>query len=431
MIWYAVNLFVIFIFLMLLLISKETTKRWAKINDYIGVVNETLNSVRYGDLGKKIKRLNPESYETLTESVNSLIDALNEKEKSVSQQQSELIHQNKFLEAILNSLSDGLVIIDNKNKILRATPKISQWFGVKGKDLLRKNILSYIDIVEKDVTVDKLDNTAIYIKSFSENVFEASTMRLQLEDKRRRYIVIIKNVTSQKEIEQLKDDFVSTLTHDLKVPIIAEANILEFLLEEKFGPISDKQREAIKNLQLSNKELIELVQIVLETYKMKDSGEMMYFESFEINPFINDIVKDMSPIAEKNNLKIRFKEYENIKITADQIQLKRVIKNLINNAIQHSESKTNIDISVIKMQTEVNISIIDYGKGIPQEDLAQIFKKYYSTAKKFRKIGTGLGLYLAQKIIKSHGGEITVSSIEGEGTTFSIHLPYATNIEPV
>ena len=429
MLWYAVNLFVIFIFLMLLLVSKETTKRWTKINDYIGVVNETLNSVRYGDLEKKIKTLNTESYETLTESVNSLIDALTEKEKSVSQQQAELVHQNKFLEAILNSLSDGLVIIDNRHKILRATPKISQWFGVKGKELLRKNLLDFIEIIDKDVSVEKLENTEVYIKGYSEDAFEASTMRLQLEDKRKRYIVIIKNVTNQKEIEHLKDDFVSTLTHDLKVPIIAESNILEFLLDEKFGPMSDKQKEAIKNIQVSNRELIELVQILLETYKIKDSGEVMYFENFEINPFINEIVKEMSPIAEKNNLKIKYKEYENIKITADKVQLKRVLKNLLQNAIQHSESRKNIDITVVKTQTDVNISVIDYGKGIPQKDLEMVFKKYYSTAKKFRKIGTGLGLYLAQQIVKSHGGEITVKSSDGEGTTFSIRLPYATKVE--
>ncbi len=429
MLWYAVNLFVIFIFLMLLLISKETTKRWTKINDYIGVVNETLNSVRYGDLGKKIKTLNPESYETLTESVNSLIDALNEKEKSVTQQHAELVHQNKFLEAILNSLSDGLIIIDNKNKILRATPKISQWFGVKGKELIRKNLLDFIEISEKDITVDKLENTEIYIKNYSEDAFEASTMRLQLEDKRKRFIVILKNVTNQKEIEHLKDDFVSTLTHDLKVPIIAESNILEFLLEEKFGPISEKQKEAIQNIQVSNKELIELVQILLETYKIKDSGEILYFEEFEINPFIKDIVKEMSPIAEKSNLKIKYKEYENIKITADKIQLKRVMKNLIQNAIQHSESQKNIDINVVKTQTDINISVVDYGKGIAKEDLEMIFKKYYSTAKRFRKIGTGLGLYLAQQIVKSHGGEITVQSSDGEGTTFCIRLPYATKVE--
>ena len=398
------------------------------MNDYLGVVNETLNSVRYGDLGKKIKTLNPESYETLTDSINNLIDSLKEKEESVSQQQAELVHQNKFLEAILNSLSDGLVIIDSKHRILRATPKISQWFGEKGKSIVRKDILDYIEIAD-NTPVEKLENTEVYIKGYSEDAFEASAMRLQLEDKKKKYIVILKNVTNQKEMEHLKEDFVATLTHDLKVPIIAESNILEFLVEERFGALSDKQKEAIKNIQTSNQELIELVQILLETYKMKDTGAVLYFEEFEINPYINEIIKEMTPIAEKNNLKIKYKEYENITINADKLQLKRVIKNLIQNAVLHSGSEKNIDISIMKTQTDVNISIIDYGKGISKEDLEMIFKKYYSTAKKFRKIGTGLGLYLAQQIVKSHGGEISVKNSDDNGTEFCIRLPYATKIE--
>lgn len=428
MLWYAINLFIIFIFLMLLLVSKETTKRWTKMNDYLGVVNETLNSVRYGDLGKKIKTLNPESYETLTDSINNLIDSLKEKEEEVSQQQAELIHQNKFLEAILNSLSDGLLIVDHKYRILRATPKISQWFGIKVKSLIKKDLLDYVEILD-NTPVEKLDNTEVYVKGYSEDAFEASAMRLQLDEKKKKYIVILKNVTNQKEMEHLKEDFVATLTHDLKVPIIAESNILEFLVTEKFGPISDKQKEAIKNIQTSNQELIELVQILLETYKMKDTGAVLYFEEFEINPYLKDVIKEMTPIAEKNNLKIKYKEYENITINADKLQLKRVIKNLIQNAILHSESEKNIDISVKKTQTDVHISIVDYGKGISKEDLEMIFKKYYSTAKKFRKIGTGLGLYLAQQIVKSHGGEITVNSTENTGTEFNIRLPYATKVE--
>lgn len=423
MLWYATNLFVIFIFLMLLIVSKKTTKRWTKINDYLGVVSDTLDSVKYGELGKKIKTINPESYETLTDSVNSLIDSLKEKEKAVTQQHAELLHQNKFLEAILNSLSDGLIIVDARYKILRATPKVSQWFGTKGKDLLRKNLLNFIEIKE-DVPLNKLDNTEVFVKGYSEEAFEASTIKLQLEDKKQRYIVILKIVTSQKEIEQLKDDFISTLTHDLKVPIVAETNILDFMLAEKFGPVNDKQKEAIQNIQVSNKELLELIQVLLETYRIKNSGEILYLEDFEVNPYLNEIIKEMAPIAEKNKLKIRYKEYENIKITADKMQLKRVIKNIIQNAITHSNSKNNIDINVMKTQKEVVISVADYGKGIPQKDLEAVFQKYYSTAKKFRKIGTGLGLYLARQIVKAHGGEITVESEDGKGTTFYIHLPY-------
>lgn len=423
MIWFfAANLFVIFIFIMLLIISKKTTQRWSKMNDYLGAVNETLKSLKYGDLGKKMKKINPESYETLTDSINQLIDTLSEKEREVSQQQAELIHQNKFLEAILNSLSDGLLIIDKKYKILRVTPKVLQWFNEKGQNVLRKNILEYIHIPD-ETPIEKLENTEVYIKSYSDDAFEASTMKLKLEDKKRRYIVILKNVTNQKELDHLKEDFVATLTHDLKVPIIAESNILEFLLEEKFGSISDKQKEALKNMQNSNNELIELVQVLLETYKISENGAVLYLEDFEINPFIKDIVNEMTPLAEKNNIKIKYKEYENITITADKLQLKRVIKNLIQNALLHSDTSTSVDIKVVKTKTDVNISIIDHGKGISKKDIEMIFKKYYSTAKKFRKIGTGLGLYLAQQITKSHGGEITVNSIEGQGSEFCIRIP--------
>ena len=105
------------------------------------------------------------------------------------------------------------------------------------------------------------------------------------------------------------------------------------------------------------------------------------------------------------------------------MQLERVIKNLISNAISHSNTKKNIDIKVSENQGIAEISVIDYGQGIPQEEINMIFNKYYSAAKKFRKIGTGLGLYLSQKIIESHGGEITVKSEEGSGSEFCIKIP--------
>ena len=93
-------------------------------------------------------------------------------------------------------------------------------------------------------------------------------MELEIEgSKKAHYIVILKNITDQKELETLKEDFVATLTHDLKVPIIAETNMIELFLNENFGPISEKQAFALKNMKTSNKELLDLVQIVLDTYK--------------------------------------------------------------------------------------------------------------------------------------------------------------------
>lgn len=142
-----------------------------------------------------------------------------------------------------------------------------------------------------------------------------------------------------------------------------------------------------------------------------------------LNKFIADIVESTQPIANNSGITIYFTPSRDIKVTADRMQLERVIKNLISNAISHSNTKDRIDITTGEIPGFTTISVIDYGQGIPAKELKLIFNKYYSAAKKFRKIGTGLGLYLSQQIIKSHGGEITVESEENVRTEFCVKLP--------
>lgn len=421
MLWYVINLFIILIFILLLLLIKKSDKRWLKINDYIGMVTKTVNSVRYGNLAAKIEKLGNPNYQNLSESINRLVETLNDREQMVVEYQTELTRQNKFLEAIINSLSDGILIVDENYKILRATPKIAHWFNVNGKELLDRAVFDYIQIADV-VNIEKMDGDAIFVKNNPSLSFEASSMKLDLEDKKKRFVLLIKDITNQKELEKMREDFVATLTHDLKVPIVAEANMLDFLINGKFGEINEKQREAISRMKTCNQELVDLVQILLETYKVKETGVDLNKEEIMLAPFISCIVDEMQPIAEKSNLRINFEPNLDFAVLADKIHLKRVVKNIVSNAISHSESNNDIDIVLKELPKYVAISVIDYGKGISKENIDKVFDKYYSTAKKFRKIGTGLGLYLSQQIIKSHGGEITVESQEGVSTEFCIKL---------
>ena len=422
MLWYLINFGIILVFIILFLITRQTNKRWSKINDYLGMVTNTVNSVRYGNLSTKIDEINHPTYQNVTDSINRMVETLNDREKMIIEYQNELMRQNRLLESVINSLSDGILIINDKNIILRVTPQIVKWFGVKGQDIIGKNIFDYVQI-ENETSIEKIKNLDVFIKHTPTNNFIMNSIKLSLDDDKKRYVILIKDVTKEREIETLKEDFVATLTHDLKVPIVAESNIINFLLDGKFGDINEKQQVALLNMKTSNQELVELVQIILDTYRIKERGIKLVKENIMLNKFITDIVNETQPIAKNSGITIYFESEHDIKVSADSLQMERVIKNLISNAISHSNTKDRIDIKTGEIQGFVTISVIDYGQGIPKEEIKLIFNKYYSAAKKFRKIGTGLGLYLSQQIVKSHGGEITVNSEENVRTEFCVKLP--------
>lgn len=423
MFWFFfIHFCILFIFISLLIIFWKSDKKWSKVDDYMGRVSNTVNSIRYGNLATKIEKIEHPNYKNLSESINRMVETLNDREKMVVEYQNELTRQNKFLEAVINSLSDGILIIDENYKILRITPQIAHWFNTEGRDLLEKNIFDYIQ--PKDATkCEKLKESEIFIKNNTSASFAATTMKLNLDDKKKRFVVLIKDITNERELEKIREDFVATLTHDLKVPIIAESNILEFLINGKFGEITEKQFEAISNMKNCNQELLELVQVLLDTYKINETGLDLEKETIKVSSFVTGIIEEMQPITEKSKMKINFEIQKDSNVYADKIQLKRVIKNLIQNAISHSESSKDVDIKIDQNNGFAYIKIIDYGKGIPKEDVDKIFNKYYSSAKKLREIGTGLGLYLSQKIINAHGGQIIVTSEAGNYTEFCVELP--------
>ena len=231
-----------------------------------------------------------------------------------------------------------------------------------------------------------------------------------------------KKIEALKEIEQLKEYFVATLTHDLKVPIIAEKNMLHFLLDNRFGDLTEKQREAVIHLQNSNKELIELVEIILETYKLNETNIVLNKEKVDITDLLSTVIEEMKPIADANAQTIEFSSSYDGFISVDKFYIKRVLKNIILNGLSYTDTNGKLDICIEESGDMININITNYGKYINEDEIEHIFDKYYSSAKKFRKIGTGLGLYLSNKIIYAHEGRIEVKSQKDSKTTFSILL---------
>lgn len=229
----------------------------------------------------------------------------------------------------------------------------------------------------------------------------------------------------EKQLQLFKEEFAATLTHDMKVPVIAELNSLNFLLDGRFGELTEKQLEILKLMKSSNQELKDLIDNMLETYKLDQRGIELVRTENNLNEFITNILNEMLPLFLKtqHNCDIDISETNEMILSFDIFQLKRVIKNIIQNALSFSPMGSNINVKTRIKDNIVQIQIANQGEAISEEDLDLIFSKYYSGYSKFKKAGTGLGLYLAQQIILAHNGEIKVDSSHNGYTTFLINLP--------
>ena len=391
------------------------------ISDYVLNLINTINSVRYGNLIARLGKHPNKDLNEVSKCINRMIETLNDREKMIVEYQGELRRKNDFLQVIINSLTDCILVLDENDKIIQYTQNIVQWFG-ENKKFINTNILKHIQIAEEK-SIKELNDDEVFIEGSPDKRFTASVTMLNSAEHKNTYLMIIKDVTNQKEIETLKEDFVATLTHDLKVPIIAESNMLNFLLSGKFGELSPKQQEAIENMQKSNNELLELVHIVLDTYKVRDSGIELFKQPVVLSKLIKDVAAEMKPIADASKNPIVVKIQDDNELLLDKLQMKRVLKNLIQNAISYGKTNTDIELKLFKRDKNAVITVKDYGKGIAKEDITKIFNKYFSASKKFRKIGTGLGLYLSKEIIEAHKGSLVVQSEENKYTEFCITLP--------
>lgn len=245
------------------------------------------------------------------------------------------------------------------------------------------------------------------------------------------YVLVLRDITEEKLVEQRKDTFVATLTHDLKTPIRAEFRALELLQNEKFGPLNSEQQDVIKEIANSNRYMARMVDSLLTTYKYEDGLAQLQYEQVSLGELVRSVVRgELQPLADEKAQQVALALEEPLpNVWLDPIEIKRVISNLVINAVMYTPEGGTITVKAERVTNEdgcpeaLRVSVIDSGKGIEPEELAVLFDRYFSMAKKFRQVGSGLGLYLSKQIVKAHGGQIHVESEVGKGSRFFFTLP--------
>ncbi|MFQ5455432.1 MAG: ATP-binding protein [Nitrospirota bacterium] len=236
-----------------------------------------------------------------------------------------------------------------------------------------------------------------------------------------------------KELDQLKEDFVSYISHELRNPLTSLNTAANLLGEETFGEINKRERVLINVIEDDCKRLLSLINDLLDLSKLKAGMMPFYMESCSINSIIKNSVKEMSVLALKKNIKIDVSLLENDTIMfGDRNRIRQVVVNILSNSIKftHSGGKIQITTEMLLSENQIKISISDTGVGISQESLDKVFDKFYQLTihgQEYR--GSGLGLAITKQIIDGHKGNIWAESTSGEGSRFIFTLPLIKDTE--
>lgn len=246
------------------------------------------------------------------------------------------------------------------------------------------------------------------------------------------YLIMVRDVSQEISIQNQKETFIATLTHDLKTPIRAQIRALELILDNKFGVIDNNLTEILKEVLNSCKFMQYMTDNLLTKYKTENGQLNIVKEKNSMYELIKNNSENLKYLIEQKNQKIKIFYNTNIKeLDFDSYEIERVLNNLIINASEYTQENGEIIIKVEEKDQFLQVSVSDNGWGIPKEDLEKIFDEYISSAKKFRKVGSGLGLYICKRIIEEHNGEIFVNSEEGKGSEFIFTLPLVKSIVKV
>lgn len=229
------------------------------------------------------------------------------------------------------------------------------------------------------------------------------------------------------EIDQLKSEFLATLSHELKTPLVSIKGYMELMATEKFGPLTDGQKKALRVSLKNTSHLNSLISSILNFARM-EAGKLKFdLAPQKISPLISDTVFSMKPIADKSGIGISAEIDQELPwVMIDSELLNRVLINLIDNSIKFSEPGTNILVIAENAEQEnmIKVSVIDQGRGIPQDKIEKIKNPFYQADKTDTrpKGGLGLGLAICEKVLTGHGTALKIESEPGKGSNISFLL---------
>jgi len=352
------------------------------------------------------------------------------------------------LNTTIESIADGVIALDFEGNVITINPAALKMLGLGENDIAGKNadnILKAFDkdkrvlfkdlIVRKklpqDTIVSQIENLKL-TTNFGRQVFvnlTSSAIR-EGEEVGLGAIITMSDVSKEKELEEMKLDFVSMAAHELRTPLTAIRGYLSVLQEELTKNLSKEQRSFLDKAFISSSQLAALVENLLSVSRIERGAMKLETISQNWKIVLREMVTSFTPLANEKGIKLTLNCPDDLPpVSVDKFRISEVLSNLIGNALNYTNQGGTVELSAEfdKKENMVVAHIRDTGQGIPESAISHLFTKFFRVSGVLEQgsKGTGLGLYISKAIVNMHGGNIWVESELGKGCTFSFTLPIA------
>ena len=396
---------------------------------------EKMNKISKGDYSQRIKPLNDKELKKLAETFNKMSEELSSyRIMSIRK----LMAEKKKAEAIVENISDGIIMADLKGKIILINKKAKYLFNLSDADeqTIGKDFISVIDNkelfgkIKKNIEREKVEkedrhfeitllnnNKKIHTKIFIN--------KISIEKENIGVVILVQDITKLKKINQMKTDFVSTVSHEFKTPLTSMGMAVSMLAEGK--NLNEDQRECVNIIKEDNERLNILVNDLLDLSRIESGKIVMNMKENFVSEIVNSAVNSLKKLFETENVNYKVGNIDlNYKVMADFNRIIWVMTNLLTNAVKYRDEsrQLEIEINAVKEEDRILFSVKDNGIGIDDEFHEKIFNKFIrvSVSEDGKVTGTGLGLSICKGIVEAHKGKIWVESKKGEGSTFYFEL---------
>ena len=384
-------------------------------------LTEAIQEISRKNYKYRIHIKNKDEFGQMADSFNAMAERL---EYFESSNLNKLMFEKSRAEAVINSLKDASIGVDKNSIILFANNQALQLLGLEAKDIVSRpaNEVADRNDLFRFLLNEKNNIPFKIVVDGKENYFSKEIVEVQQKDSRNT-VIVVRNITSFKELDVAKTNFIATVSHELKTPLASSDFSLKLLEDGRNGKLTKDQKELVHQLKQDNQRMLRILSELLNMSQVEAGKIQLEIKSVKPASIANNAINTVNAAAKEKEIHFE-RDYDDQlpSVQADAEKTGWVLNNFLSNAIKYSSAGGKIIVSIKLIDGSLQFSVKDQGTGIAGEYLPKIFERFFKVPGS-TKTGTGLGLAISKEFIEAEGGKIWVKSTHGEGSEFGFDLP--------